>query len=418
MKVIAVLLALVLVVEGVKLREPSSNTISVEVAPTGSIEDPDAMSKKELSEYMTKKSAEVFAVNHQNLCARYLGRYLNSEEGGALTEEDTRKLLHVVIGLRFPETTVGIFLHEAADYERYGWFLKKIILKYHRDSMGMKLHYTNWKISDFGDKGTLDFQKLGIKEQVPMRIRVTRNIKGFKLSAGMSKTERIALEITLLPFFESLTQNPNFGGRVYSLTPGDGGSNPYAVDETTLEHLVTSKKIFENPTKNRKMAAAGIANDYPYGRGVYLSATEDLMIWYGEEDHLRIVLLDHGTELNAPFLRLRSVLDTLEDSGIQFEESKQYGYISSCPSNLGTGMHASVKLKLPNLTKKGSLQKAIKIAAKRRLNLVSAQGFKKPVVNGEVFVSNAGRLFVSEREIVANLYNGVSKLMKAEAKAA
>lgn len=60
------------------------------------------------------------------------------------------------------------------------------------------------------------------------------------------------------------------------------------------------------------------------------------------------------TRLDEVFNRLKKMLDTVESiEGIEFARSNQYGYITSCPSNLGTGMRASVHIKVPKLTSDG-----------------------------------------------------------------
>merc|ERR1719198_2694444 len=75
------------------------------------------------------------------------------------------------------------------------------------------------------------------------------------------------------------------------------------------------------------------------------------IIWFGEEDQLRIMCMGKGFVLNSIFDRLRVALDKVESiEGIKFATSTKYGYVTSCPSNLGTGMRASVHLKIPNLT--------------------------------------------------------------------
>ena len=83
------------------------------------------------------------------------------------------------------------------------------------------------------------------------------------------------------------------------------------------------------------------------------------IVWFGEEDQLRIMCMKRGTKLNEVFDRLKTMLDTIESiDGITFATSSKYGYVTSCPSNLGTGMRASVHVKIPNLTADGTENKA------------------------------------------------------------
>ena len=86
-----------------------------------------------------------------------------------------------------------------------------------------------------------------------------------------------------------------------------------------------------------------------------MSGDGGFIIWVGEEDHLRIMCMNKGTVLNEVFDRLKMALDTVESiEGLKFAHSDTYGYVTSCPTNLGTGMRASVHMKCPNLTADGT----------------------------------------------------------------
>merc|ERR1711957_459353 len=112
---------------------------------------------------------------------------------------------------------------------------------------------------------------------------------------------------------------------------------------------------FKDMSDDTYLADAGIASDWPVGRGCYVSGDGGFIIWVGEEDHLRIMCMAKGTVLNDVFDRLKTALDTVESiPGLTFAHSEKYGYVTSCPTNLGTGMRASVHMKCPNLTSDGT----------------------------------------------------------------
>jgi creatine kinase len=127
-----------------------------------------------------------------------------------------------------------------------------------------------------------------------------------------------------------------------------------------------------------------------------------------------------GTCLNEVFERLRKLLDTVESiDGIEFATSEKYGYVTSCPSNLGTGMRASVHIKIPNLTADGTDAKAKEIAKPLGLSVRGTGGEHTPIgADGTVDISPSARLFIKERDIIANLYEGIKLLMDAEKAAA
>jgi protein-arginine kinase len=104
--------------------------------------------------------------------------------------------------------------------------------------------------------------------------------------------------------------------------------------------------MFKDMAADEYLASAGIASDWPYGRGAYQSADGGFIVWVGEEDHLRIMAMKKGTVLNDVFDRLKDACDVVEKIAGKFAHSKDFGYVTSCPTNLGTGMRASVRFLL------------------------------------------------------------------------
>ena len=131
--------------------------------------------------------------------------------------------------------------------------------------------------------------------------------------------------------FEELKKT--FGGRYNSLTPG----NPDYIDDAEYNRLVKAHIMFKDMAADPYLASAGIASDWPCGRGCYQSTDGGFIIWFGEEDQLRIMCMAKGFVLNSVFDRLHTALDAVEAiDGIDFATSSKYGYVTSCPSNLGT----------------------------------------------------------------------------------
>mmetsp|Transcript_23147 Transcript_23147/g.41544 ORF Transcript_23147/g.41544 Transcript_23147/m.41544 type:complete len:159 (+) Transcript_23147:1-477(+) len=125
-----------------------------------------------------------------------------------------------------------------------------------------------------------------------------------------------------------------------------------------------------------------------------------------------------GPCLDEVFPRLKKGLDVLESiDGIEFAKG-EYGYVTSCPSNLGTGMRASVHIKIPNLTKDGSDAKAKEVCKPLGLSVRGTGGEHTPIgADGTVDISPRARLFIKEAEIVAALYEGIKLLLEKEKEA-
>ena len=283
------------------------------------------------------------------------------------------------------------------------------------------IHENNWDISGVGEGGVLDLEKIGMTEPISMRVRVGRNLAAFNLPGAMDKAERIKFEKTMLPAFDKLIATEGYGGKVYSITPdfGDGEKNPNFIDDAKYQELVKAHVMFKDMDADPYLKSAGISSDWPYGRGCWMSDDGQKIIWIGEEDHLRIMVMKKGSLINEVFSELKTMLDLVETLEVcKFAKDEQYGYITSCPTNLGTGMRASVHVKVPNLTKDGTDKRAKEVAGPLGLSVRGTGGEHTPIgADGTVDISPRARLFIKECEIVEALYKGVELLMKAEAEA-
>merc|ERR1712023_405587 len=125
--------------------------------------------------------------------------------------------------------------------------------------------------------------------------------------------------------------------------------------------------------------------------------------------------MEKGTILNKVFDRLKAALDVVNGiEGLEFAVSDDYGVVTSCPTNLGTGMRASLHIQLPNLTADGTDTKAKEIAKPLGLSVRGLGGEHTPIgADGTVDISPSARFCIKEAEIVAALYKGI-KLLEAK----
>ena len=124
-----------------------------------------------------------------------------------------------------------------------------------------------------------------------------------------------------------------------------------------------------------------------------------------------------GSDLLDVFSNLNEMLKTVESiDGIEFARDENYGYVTSCPSNLGTGMRASVHVKIPNLTSDGTDKKAKEVCKPLGLSVRGTTGGEHTPIgsDGTVDISPSSRLFIKEKEIIGKLYEGIEKLMAIE----
>jgi len=377
-------------------------------------------SLEETRKELLEKLAKVKESNPENLCAKHL----TAEYFESLAEEDQKILYRCTItGIDNPDSSLGCYAMKPLDYTTFNAFFDKVIREYHGDESGEKKHETCWDISGVGENGVLDISKLGLGE-VSMRVRVGRNLTKFNLPGMMDKVERIEFEKTMLEAFKKLQGMPEYGGEIYSLTPAFGETddcepNPNKISDDKYKELVGAHIMFKDMAADPYLASAGISNDWPFGRGCYVSEDKQFIVWFGEEDQLRIMCMKKGTCLDEVFTRLKKGLDVLESiDGIEFAKHEQYGYVTSCPSNLGTGMRASVHVKIPNLTRGGTDEKAKEVAKPLGLSVRGVGGEHTPIGDdGTVDISPRARLFIKESEIVSALFEGITLLLEKEKEA-
>ena len=195
-------------------------------------------------------------------------------------------------GLDNPDSGLGCYAMTPLDYSKFGAFFDKVIRDYHGDGTGDKKHITDWNVegSDY------DVKKLG-QDELSMRVRVGRNLVGFNLPGEMNKEERIKFEQKMLPAFDQLKEK--YGGTVHSLSPdfGDLGANPNLITKEKYQELVDAHVMFKDMDADPYLKSAGISSDWPYGRGCWQSDDKMRIIWFGEEDQLRIMCMKKGSNL-------------------------------------------------------------------------------------------------------------------------
>ena len=177
------------------------------------------------------------------------------------------------------------------------------------------------------------------------RIRVGRSIDGFGLSPGITKDQRLGVENLMKKAFSNLTGD--LAGTYFPLT---------GMNEKVRQQLVDDHFLFVSGDRN--LIAAGMERDWPEGRGIFHNKDKTFLTWVNEEDQLRIISMQGGGDVRAVFDRLargiKAVGDSVKaESGKDFMLDAKYGYVHSCPTNLGTGMRASVHIDLPGYTKEG-----------------------------------------------------------------
>merc|ERR1712107_475023 len=145
---------------------------------------------------------------------------------------------------------------------------------------------------------------------------------------------------------------------------------------------------------------------------------QDLPPWVNEEDQLRIISMQKGGDVRAVFDRLargiKAVGDSVKaESGKDFLLDPKYGYVHSCPTNLGTGMRASVHVDLPGWTKEG-LKPLQALCEELHLQPRGTRGESGGQTGCTYDISNKHMLGYSEVQLVQKMIDGVNVLYKED----
>ncbi len=147
--------------------------------------------------------------------------------------------------------------------------------------------------------------------------------------------------------------------------------------------------------------------------GVLISKDEKISIMINEEDHLRIQCIYPGMQLDQA-LDLCIKVDGLLEENIRYAFDDKYGYLTCCPTNIGTGMRASVMLHLPALTMTGYIRNILDACSKIGIAVRGLYG-ENSEASGNMFqISNQVTLGQSEEEIASNIKNITSQIIEHE----
>ena len=136
-------------------------------------------------------------------------------------------------------------------------------------------------------------------------------------------------------------------------------------------------------------------------------------IWCNEEDQLRIISMQKGAGILEVFDRLCRAAAHIE-TVCKFSHDDHLGYITSCPTNLGTALRASVHISLPKLGKKENKAKFQEIADKYYVQIRGIHGEHSETDDGIFDISNRRRLGRSEKALVQDMIDGVRAMIEAE----
>jgi creatine kinase len=237
------------------------------------------------------------------------------------------------------------------------------------------------------------------------RVRTGRSLRGFCLPPWCSRAERSKVEQIVVDALSSL--GGEFTGKYYPL--GD-------MTDEQQNALIEDHFLFDKPV-SPLLISAGMARDWPSGRGIWHNAAKNFLVWINEEDHIRVISMQKDGNMKQTFTRwcdgLNKFENAIKEAGYEFMWNEHLGYVLTCPSNLGTGVRCGVHVKIPNVSENKSFGDILK---KLRLQKRGAGGVDCAAEGGLFDISNADRLGFSEVALVNMLIEGVHFLVMCEKK--
>lgn len=152
------------------------------------------------------------------------------------------------------------------------------------------------------------------------------------------------------------------------------------------------------------------------GGKLIASDSGDIAIMLGEEDHIRLQVMGTGLCPKECMEKAKRIADLIENR-VPFDYSDQLGYLTACPSNLGTGLRVSVMLHLPVLTQSGAAERLVGWAARQGFTVRGAYGEGTRAAGGFYQISNQITLGLSEDAIVDKLITAATEVIDQEKKA-
>ncbi len=227
------------------------------------------------------------------------------------------------------------------------------------------------------------------------RIRLTRNFDRMPFPNRSSRTQLAAVEGTVkavLPEIEEAAGQRFRHVRMEDITPLER-------EMLCVKHFVSRNLVRE-----------------PEGRSVLVSEDQCISIMVNEDDHLRITCMAPGLDLEHPLGRALGLDDAISDR-IPMAFDDKLGYLTSWPTNLGTGLKVSVIMHLPGLVYTENIDKIIQVSAQLGIQIRGIYTSGREVIGNLYRVSNQLTLGFSETELTGNVRTAVMEIAAQERRA-
>jgi protein arginine kinase len=225
---------------------------------------------------------------------------------------------------------------------------------------------------------------------ISSRLRLARNLADFPFHAKAGPLERAEIERTLRQCAEKL----------------DAGAPLRYVELSKLGELDRELLVERHLVSKEHAKAEGC-------RGASFADAEDVSLMFNEEDHLRLQVIRSGLALRECWEFVDRLDDQIE-AQVRYAFDDEFGYLTACPTNVGTGVRASVMLHLPALAMTKQIDKVFRALQKIHLAVRGLYGENSQASGDFYQISNNITLGRTELELVDNIAVVVPQIVEYE----
>lgn len=227
------------------------------------------------------------------------------------------------------------------------------------------------------------------------RVRLARNLAGFNFLSSASRDDRRQIL--------SIAHTRLSGSRI---------APPAAVGQASVAASLRWVSLAQTPELDRRLLVERrlISKQHAKGdepRAVLISEPDErLAIMVNEEDHLRIQVMRSGMDLEDAYTQIQAVDDRIE-AQVEYAFCPRFGYLTACPTNVGTGIRVSAMLHLPALKHIGEIDKVRRAAKSLNLAVRGYYGEGSEAIGDIYQLSNQTTLGKTERDILTGFATDV-----------
>lgn len=226
---------------------------------------------------------------------------------------------------------------------------------------------------------------------VSTRIRLARNLEGTPFPGALKDTAEVTQKIKNAILDSNSTLAKDFDFINLDTTPQD------EKERLREEHLISPEMVSGK------------------GHSVMINHDRTMSIMLMEEDHIRLQIIESGNRLKEAYETASRVDDVIEES-LAYAFDEEFGYLTACPTNAGTGLRASVMLHLPALTMTDNIGRILSSVSNAGIAVRGLYGEGTKAYGNLYQVSNQVTMGLSELEIIEKLDHVVKQMIEAEQK--